>query len=191
MNKHFFKQFSCASHSNILLLVRKIKYVKLEALLNEKKISALLLVENIQDPTNIGRIARLSFSFNIDGLIISKKNNTKITTSIERTSTGLISLIPVTHIKNIKKCIDYLKTQNFNIIGSSSRGYYNIKFHIFMFPMILIVGNEYKGISLIVNKYCDNIIFIPSKHSINIADAIAIFLYEIYIQRFKKECYDL
>jgi len=145
-----------------------------------------MLIENIQDFINIGRIARLAFSFKIDGIIILKNRIMQINTSIERSSTGLISLVPIIFIKNIRNCIKTLQSHNFNIIGTSSKGDMNIKHYLFRFPILLVVGNEYRGLSLITKKYCNNIIFISSSYSINIADATAIFLYEIYTQKIKK-----
>jgi len=161
--------------------------ITLSKLLLKENINSILLIEDIQDFINIGRISRLSFSFKIDGIIILRNNPVNISTSIERLSTGLISLIPIIFIKNMRTCMQTLRSHNFSIIGTSLKGDKNIKNHIFSFPTILFVGNEYRGLSSMLKRHCINIIFISSSYSINIADAIAIFLYEIYTQLIKKD----
>jgi 23S rRNA (guanosine2251-2'-O)-methyltransferase len=162
------------------LIVKKFQYTSVKKIYLIKKLRQILLLEDISDPNNLGRIARISFGFNVDLIIIIKDKPIEITSAIERSSTGLISLIPVMHVKSIKDLFPILRCLKINVWGSSIKGFDNIRHISIKRPLIIVFGNEHLGITYKTLKCCDKIISIPTKHSINVADAIAIFLYEIF-----------
>ncbi len=184
-DKNEFNKYKNIKHQGVLLFVIPYKYNKLDDLLENKNNKLILFLEHIQNPFNLGRIIRMAVVFGVDFLIITKDKSSQITALSEKSSTGLISRIPIVVENNIKSTITKLKNINFNIVGTSISAPLSVSKYNFSQPTMLIIGNEKNGIKLSTLKLCDTIISIPTikqADCLNASDATAIFLYEAFIQ---------
>lgn len=148
---------------------------------NSSRLNARLIfiIEEIQNSINFGRIARIIFSFNLNILIVVNFKSVKITKDVEKNSSGCVSLVSIVYTFNIRAVLFFFKKINVKVVGTSVKGLKKINSHLFTLPAVIIIGSEFKGISKKMLSYCDDIISIPIKYSINITDSISIFLYEV------------
>jgi 23S rRNA (guanosine2251-2'-O)-methyltransferase len=186
VNKRFFsKAFggSDLNHQNTALEVTPVKTHNLFE--NIKKIKDAILLNNIQDPRNLGSIIRTSSAFFIKNLIVEKKNFDITSNYLHRASAGCIDLINLYLVTNLNHAIDLLKKNNFWIIGFSN----NQKSNLFNFEWpkksALMFGSEEKGIGTNLLKNCDYHVEIPidsNVESLNVANSVSSVL---TIYRFK------
>lgn len=185
-NKNEFNKYKNIKHQGVILFVVPFKYNKLDNLLKNKNNKLILFLEHVQNPFNLGRIARMAFVFGVNFLIITKNKSSQITATSEKSSTGLISRIPIVIENDLKSTIIKLKNMKFNIVGTSIKTSLSVSKYDFSQPSVLIIGNEKNGIKLSTLKLCDTIISIPTMQEadcLNVADATSIFLYEAFIQK--------
>lgn len=180
-------------HQGIAASVSPIEYTELEDLLPSLKVrndALLIILDQVEDPHNLGSIIRTAAAANADGIIIPKRRSSQITSTVEKASAGTVSKIPIIQINNISETIKLLKENNFWIIGAdgSAKTYY-FKQNYEM-NCALILGGENRGISPLVQKNCDLAVKIPMAeniNSLNVANAGSILIYEIVRQRILKK----
>ncbi len=173
------------SHQGIILLTKPYPYQKLNDILKKSNKQCLVLSE-IQDPRNLGRIARTAWAFFVDFIIISKNKCAQVSGIAEKTASGALSKIPIVRVNSISYSLSVLKLSKFWILGAVCGKYktfwnFNIKKKI-----ALVVGNESKGIKSSILKRCDDLVNIPMRddvNSLNVSDCSTIMLYEILKKR--------
>lgn len=146
----------------------------------------LVILDKIQDPQNLGAIARTAECAGVQGLIVPSKDSTPITSTVVKASAGAILNLPIAKVSNLAKVIDYLKAKGFWILGTSSLAKDTIWKANFDIPLAVVIGNEGKGISRSLLKMCDLIVKIPmfgKTDSLNASVATGIILFEILRQR--------
>lgn len=151
---------------------------------NDKPV--LLFLDEIQDPHNLGSIARSAESSGVAGLIIPDMKSSLVTPVAFKTSAGALEYLPYSIIKNSLNTLKYLKEKGFWIIGTDMQSDKNYTQLSYDFPLVLIIGNEGKGVRKILQKECDYIINIPSvgkTESLNASVSAAIIMFEILRQR--------
>jgi 23S rRNA (guanosine2251-2'-O)-methyltransferase len=159
-----------------------------EILSNAKKTSLplILILDEIQDPHNVGAILRSAECSRVIGVLITKHNSATITTIVTKTSAGATEHLKIAQVNNLSQTIDELKKNSFWIVGSSlenAKNYTEIDYKI---PIALIVGNEEKGIRRLTAEKCDFLVKIPMLgkiQSLNVSVATGIILFEILRQR--------
>jgi len=172
-------------HQGVLLQVKPFSYKSLEEVLQQKP-TLIVVVDEIQDPRNLGRCARSSFALGADALIISKDRSCSITPTTEKSATGALAQLPVVQTSGLNQVLKELKKQGFWVIGSSDKASAPVWDCKLTDPMVLIVGNEEKGMRRVISDACDELVSIPMKEdgfSLNAADAACVLLYEINRQR--------
>ncbi len=173
-----------AKHQGIALQLAYSKTISLEKLINiSKKNSAnpiILALDGITDPHNVGAIIRSAEAFDCKGIIIPQRRSAGLTGTVAKVAAGALEHLPVSRVVNLNRALEELKKNGFLVVGLSGVGPLSIlEFHE-KSPMVLVVGAEDKGISLLTQKKCDFLIKIPLKgktSSLNasVAAAIAIF----------------
>ncbi|BBA84935.1 23S rRNA (guanosine(2251)-2'-O)-methyltransferase RlmB [endosymbiont of Pachyrhynchus infernalis] len=162
------------------------KIVKMEDLLNK---NIILILENIQDPRNLGSCLRSADVANIDCVIITKYKSSPITEVVRKVASGAVDNLNIFIVKNIINILIFLKKNNINILGTSDKSnkiIFNYKFEL---PIAIIFGSECKGIRNITSRYCNDIIKIPilgKTNSLNVSVSVGIFLFEIIRQNYFK-----
>jgi len=159
--------------TNIIGVCNKIK---------EQKIGKrVLILENIQDPGNLGTIIRSSVAFNIDTLILSKNTVDLYNSKVLRSSQGMLFHLNIL-IKDLNEIIPSLKKDNYKIIGTKVTNGIDIKNIKNNDKICIIMGNEGNGISDTVSNLCDDFIYIKMNdicESLNVGVATSIILYEL------------
>ncbi len=146
----------------------------------------LLVLDSVQDTHNLGAVLRTAECSGVHGVIITKHNSAPVNETVVKTSAGAAELLKICQVNNLVQSIKQLKENGFWIVGSSlenSRGYTEVDYKI---PLVLVVGNEEKGIRRLTAESCDMLIKIPMKgkiQSLNVSVAAGILLFEILRQR--------
>lgn len=149
----------------------------------------VLILDEIQDPHNVGAILRSAECSGVNGVIITKHYSATITSTVTKTSAGATEHIKICQVNNLSQTIDELKAKGFWIVGSSLENAKNYTEVDYKVPIALVVGNEEKGIRKLTANKCDFLVKIPMKgkiQSLNVSVATGILLFEILRQRQSK-----
>lgn len=145
----------------------------------------ILLLDNIEDPHNLGAIIRTANLAGAHGVIIPKRRAVGLTATVAKTSVGALNYTPVAKVTNLAKTMEELKEKGLWFVcadmGGESMYRLNLKG-----PIGLVIGNEGEGVSRLVKEKCDFIASIPMKgdiDSLNASVAAGVLAYEIVRQR--------
>lgn len=164
----------------VLLIVEKPKY-RVEDYLSNKSRFVLILNE-LQDPGNLGTIIRTAAAFEIDLCLLTEGTVDLYNPKVVRATSGFLFNIPVIENINIKEITQILSRLNFSIIAASSKEGENLEKANFRFPLALIIGNEGKGLNQEVLKLATYTVRIPISEkvdSLNAGVSAGILVYEI------------
>ena len=173
------------NHQGVVAEVEEYKYSTLEDILNEctgKKQPLILILDEIEDPHNLGAIIRSCDAFGVDGIILKNRNQVQINSTVVKVSTGAIDHVKICQVSNISNAIRFLKQNGFWIYssdGSAKTNYNQVKYDG---PTALVVGSEGNGISRLVLENSDFIVKIPMRgyvNSLNVSVATGILLSNI------------
>lgn len=142
----------------------------------------ILILDNIQDPGNLGTIIRSSVAFDIDTIVLSPNTVDTYNPKVIRSTQGMIFYTNIITLK-LKEFIDEIKTKNYTIFGTNVRNGKNIKEITLPEKFALVLGNEGQGVSKEIESLCDNNIYIKMSskcESLNVSVATSILLYEVY-----------
>lgn len=141
----------------------------------------VLILEDIQDPGNLGTIIRSAVAFDIDTIILSPKTVDLYNSKVVRSTQGMIFKLNII-TRELVSTIDMLKKDNYLILGTNVRNGVNIKNIDISNKFALIIGNEGNGMSNNISLLCDKNVYIKINErveSLNAAVAASILLYEI------------
>jgi 23S rRNA (guanosine2251-2'-O)-methyltransferase len=173
----------------VIALKQDFKFSTLDEILSESKKSPLpliLVLDEIQDPHNVGAILRSAECSGVRGVILTKHQSATITSTVTKTSAGATEHLKICQVNNLSQTIDELKEKGFWIVGSSLENAKNYTEVDYKIPIALIVGNEEKGIRKLTASKCDFLVKIPMSgkiQSLNVSVATGILLFEILRQR--------
>lgn len=175
-DKDYFLKIS-GNHQGVEIEVEDYKYKDLDDLKDKKR---LMILDQIEDPHNLGAIIRSAEAFGFDGIIISERRSAKVNSTVYKTSAGAINNIDIAMVKNINRAIKEIKKENFWVYGLAGEAEGDITQTDLTGKIALVVGNEGKGLSRLVRENCDGLIKIPMLGKINslnasVASAIAIY----------------
>ncbi len=178
------------NHQGIIAQASAYDYVSLDDLLstakNKQTTPFIIMLDEIEDPHNLGSILRTADVVGADGIIIPKRRSVGLTSTVAKTSAGAIEHVPVARVTNLAQTIERLKKEGYWLIGtdaSANQSFDKVDYNI---PVCLIIGSEGKGISRLVRDKCDFMVQLPMKghvNSLNASVAAAIMMYEVYRQR--------
>ncbi|MBQ3545775.1 MAG: 23S rRNA (guanosine(2251)-2'-O)-methyltransferase RlmB [Lachnospiraceae bacterium] len=145
----------------------------------------IFILDNIEDPHNLGAIIRTANLAGAHGVIIPKRRAVGLTSTVARTSAGALNYTPVAKVTNIANTIEELKREGLWFVCADMDGQvmYNLDLKG---PIGLVIGNEGDGVSRLVKEKCDFIASIPMKgdiDSLNASVAAGVLAYEIVRQR--------
>ncbi|MFC4323858.1 23S rRNA (guanosine(2251)-2'-O)-methyltransferase RlmB [Litchfieldia salsa] len=178
------------NHQGVIAQVAAYEYAEIDDLfkLAEEKGESpfFLLLDEIEDPHNLGSILRTADSVGAHGVIIPKRRAVGLTATVAKASTGAIEYIPVARVTNLARAIDELKERGVWIFGTDASGkddYRNMDGEL---PLGLVIGSEGKGIGRLIRDKCDFLIRLPMKGkvtSLNASVAASLLMYEVYRKR--------
>ena len=164
-------------------------YCELEDILNGAKeknhTPFVVLLDGIEDPHNLGAIIRTCECAGVDGIIIPKVRACQVNETVVRTSAGAIANMKIARVTNLKEAIDYLKDNGLWVYVSETGGE-NIYSQNLTGPIAIVVGSEGNGVKHSIRSYCDGIVTLPLKgsvNSLNASVATALVVYEVLRQR--------
>lgn len=178
------------AHQGVIAIAAMYTYKSIEDILNLAKERNeppfIIILDEIEDPHNLGAIIRTAECAGAHGVIIPKRRSVGITAVVAKTSAGAIEYLPVAKVTNISSTIELLKKENIWVYGADVEGenYYYEK--DLRGPIALVIGNEGKGMSRIVKEKCDFLIKVPMKgkvSSLNASVATSILTYDVVRQR--------
>ncbi len=146
----------------------------------------ILLLENIQDPRNLGALIRTAECMGVHGIILPKDRSANINQDTVKASAGAIEHMLIAKVTNVSQTIDLLKSKGLWIVGTSSKADKVLTEFDFNIPLVLIFGQEGQGIRRLTEEKCDFLVKIPlfgKVESLNVSVACGMFLYEIRRQK--------
>lgn len=177
-------------HQGILALAAPITYVEVEDILNgaRKKEQApfVILLDELEDPHNVGAILRTADATGVHGVLIPKRRSCPVSATVAKTSAGAVEYVPIARIGNIVQTINELKEAGLWVVGADMDGDKNFFEMDLTGPIAVVVGSEGKGLGRLTKEKCDFLVRIPMKgsmNSLNASVACSLLLYEIMKQR--------
>lgn len=176
-------------HQGVIAVAASYEYASVEDILNKAREKGeppfIFLLDNIEDPHNLGAIIRTANLAGAHGVIIPKRRAAGLTAVVARTSAGALNYTPVAKVTNLKTVMEELKKEGMWFVCADMGGtpYYDLDLKG---PMGLVIGNEGEGVSRLVKENCDFIVSIPMKgdiDSLNASVAAGILAFEIARQR--------
>lgn len=182
--KHALDAMVRGNHQGIVAEAPGIRAVDFKTFISAHSVESLpflCLLDEIQDPHNLGAIVRSAACFGCSGIVIPKWRSTGVTDAVLKSSCGAAAHVPIMEISNLGVAIERLKEKGYTIYGAVPGGT-SLKNFQFDFPAALLMGNEHRGIKPMLQEACDHLISIPQKKiiaSLNVSNAAAILFYEI------------
>ncbi|MCC7431022.1 23S rRNA (guanosine(2251)-2'-O)-methyltransferase RlmB [bacterium] len=178
------------NNGGIVAIIGEVEYTTLETVIAASKPdSTFVILDQIEDPQNLGAILRSCECSGVDAVIIPDRRACAVTKTAVRVSSGAANYLKIAKISNLSQSIQQLKDAGFWIYGTDVKGDKNHFEEIFEGKVALVIGNEGKGMRKLVTQSCDVILQIPIKgvvKSLNASVATGIILYEILRQRLVK-----
>ena len=182
-----------ANHQGVIAKVTPFKYSEVTDIINRAKRRGedpfIVILDEIEDPHNLGSIIRTAELCGVHGIIIPKRRNVGVTPTVYKCSAGAIEHMRIAKVTNINATIDQLKEEGIWIYGADIDGKdfsYNTNFSG---PCALVIGSEGRGISKLTLKKCDVLVKIPMIgriNSLNASVAGGIMMYEVLKGRLTK-----
>lgn len=177
-------------HQGIVAAVASYDYVTIDDLFlraeEKEELPFFLLLDELEDPHNLGSILRTADATGVHGVIIPKNRAVGLTSVVAKTSAGAIEYVPVARVTNMAQTIEELKSRHVWVVGTemeASEDYRELEGDL---AIALVIGNEGKGISRLVLEKCDWTVKLPMKgqvSSLNASVASSILMYEVYRKR--------
>ena len=163
------------NHQGVIALVTPFKYCQIADMLNDAKEKGedpfIVVLDEIEDPHNLGSIIRTAELCGVHGIIIPKRRNVGITSTVYKCSVGAIEHMKIAKVTNINAAIDELKESGLWVYGADIAGEeysYQVDFNG---PCAMVIGSEGRGISKLTLKKCDKLVKIPMVGKINSLNA--------------------
>ena len=176
-------------HQGVIAVAAAYEYAQVEDMLRAAKEKGeppfLFLLDNIEDPHNLGAIIRTANLAGAHGVIIPKNRAVGLTAAVARTSAGALNYTPVAKVTNLAKTIEALKKEGLWFVCADMGG--TIMYQLDLKgPIGLVIGSEGEGVGRLVKEKCDMTAAIPMKgniDSLNASVAAGVLAYEIVRQR--------
>lgn len=178
------------NHQGVVAYLAAKEYVELddiiEAATNSPRPGLIIVLDEVEDPHNLGSILRTADGVGAHGVVIPKRRAVPLTATVAKASAGAIEHIPVARVANISQTIETLKKAGFWVVGTEVETD-NLYHQVDMTgPTVIVIGNEGKGLGEVVKKRCDHLVRLPmigQVQSLNAGVATGILLYEVLRQR--------
>ncbi|MDY4971928.1 MAG: 23S rRNA (guanosine(2251)-2'-O)-methyltransferase RlmB [Erysipelotrichaceae bacterium] len=177
------------NHQGVAVLKNEYKEYTVEQIVESAKDhnGLIVMLDELNDPHNLGAILRTCDCVGADGVIIKKNNAVGLNSTVAKVSVGAINTVKVASVTNLTKTIDYLKKQGYWIYGTGFEKAIDYREPDYDHNVVVVIGNEGKGITRLVKDNCDYIVKLPMVgkiSSLNASCATAVLLYEVFNKRF-------
>lgn len=190
-NKQQFRELaSDQTTQGVVAIVPTKKFADVEAILEipvrRGEVGFLLILDEIEDPHNLGALVRTAECAGVHGVILPRHRSAPVTSTVVKASAGATEHIAMAEVTNITATLGQLKKAGYWIVGldgESDRVFTDVDYTT---PVGLVVGNEGKGIRRLVREHCDHLVRIPlfgKIESLNASVAGALAMYEVARKR--------
>lgn len=178
------------NHQGVIASVAAYAYAELDDLFaiaeRRGEDPLFLILDELEDPHNLGSILRTADATGVHGVIIPKRRSVGLTGVVAKASTGAIEHIPVVRVNNLSQTVEDLKKRNVWIAGTDAKGSQDYRKMDATLPLAIIIGSEGKGMSRILKEKCDFLYHLPmvgQVTSLNASVAAALLMYEVFRKR--------
>ncbi len=179
-------------HQGVIARIAAYEYAEVSDILEKARNAGedpfIIVLDNIEDPHNLGAIIRTANLAGAHGVIIPKNRAVGLTATVARTSAGALNYTPVARVTNLARTIEDLKKEGIWFACADMGGEEMYKCNL-TGPLGIVVGNEGEGVSRLVKEKCDFICSIPMKgdiDSLNASVAAGVLMYEVVRRRSDK-----
>jgi 23S rRNA (guanosine2251-2'-O)-methyltransferase len=179
-----------ANHQGVVAQVAPYSYISLSDLIEQAKAASeqpvIVVADGITDPHNLGAIIRTAEALGSQGLVIPQRRAAGITAIVKKVAAGALESFKVARVVNLSRSLEELKAAGFWIYGAGAGTGNLLHTNKFTGPIVLVIGSEGEGLSLLTQRSCDVLVSIPLQGqtpTLNASVAAAMCLYEIYRQR--------
>ena len=177
------------AHQGVAAYISPYEYAEMEDIFaraaEKNEDPFIIILDNLEDPHNLGAILRTAEAAGAHGVIIPKRRAVGLTATVYKASAGAVEYVPVARVTNLTETIKELKKRQMWVYGLDMNGE-NWCAGDLTGPIAVVVGSEGRGISRLVREQCDQILSLPmqgSINSLNASVACGIVLYEVCRQR--------
>lgn len=179
-----------ANHQGIIASVAAYKYAELDDLFEvaakREEDPLFLILDELEDPHNLGSILRTADAAGVHGVIIPRRRSVGLTAVVAKASTGAIEHIPVVRVNNLAQTVEELKKRNVWIAGTDALGSADYRRMDATLPLAIVIGSEGKGMSRLLKEKCDFLYHLPmigQVTSLNASVAASLLMYEVLRKR--------
>lgn len=181
---------STGSHQGVIAITTPYNYCELEDILasaaEKSEEPFIIVLDEIEDPHNLGSIIRTAEVCGAHGIVIPKRRNVGVTAAVYKSSAGAVEYVKIAKVTNINGVIETLKKKGIWVYGADMEAKeYSYQANL-KGAVALVIGSEGRGISRLTKEKCDNLIKIPMKgnvNSLNASVAAGILMYEVLKSR--------
>lgn len=180
-------------HQGIVAMVAPVAYAEVEDILAKAQALGeppfIVLLDELEDPHNLGAILRTADAAGVHGVLIPKRRSAPLSATVAKTSAGAVEYVPVARVGNVVQAIEGLKKAGLWVVGADMDGdkpYYQADL---AGPLLVVIGGEGRGLSRLAKEACDFLVRIPMRGritSLNASVACSLVLYEVFRQRESK-----
>lgn len=179
-----------ANHQGVIASIAAYTYAELDDLFviaeERNEPPFFILLDEIEDPHNLGSILRTADCAGAHGIIIPKHRSVGLTTGVAKASTGAIEYVPVVRVGNLAQTMEQLKDKGLWFIGADADGEQDFREVDYTGSIGLVIGSEGKGLGRLIKEKCDFLAHLPmmgNVSSLNASVAAALFMYEVVRKR--------
>ena len=175
-----------SQHQNVVAACASKAYDELDTLVNASPVPLLVVLDGVEDPANLGAVARTAVASGADGIVVPERRAARLTPAVARSAAGALEHLKVARVTNLTRALKKLKEHNIWIYGfeaAAQKPYLQLDYSA---ACALVLGGEGRGLHRLVRETCDDLARIPlygPVESLNVSVAAAVVLYEAARQR--------
>lgn len=177
------------NHQGVAVVVASHTYATVDDIFNAAREKGeapfIVVLDEIEDPHNLGAIIRSAEAGGVHGIIIPKRRSASLNLTVAKSASGALEYMPVARVTNISATLEDLKKRGVWVYGADMNGRPYTEFD-YSAPTAIVIGNEGNGIGRLVAEKCDAIVSLPMKgkiNSLNASVAAGILIYEVVRRR--------
>lgn len=182
------KMVKSENHQGVVASIDEYKTYTVDDIVNNKKnkYGFIVMLDELEDPHNLGAILRTADAVDCDGVIFRKDRSVGLTPTVAKVSTGAIDTVKCAPVTNLVRTAEELQKKGYWLVAADMDGedYRRLNYD---FNTVLVIGNEGKGISRLLREKCDHVVSLPMRgqiESLNASVSAGILMYEINSKRF-------